>query len=553
MSEEKAPDSQSDNPLRSPAVGGAQQGAAPKPSRPDGRVASPLWLAISSALALLMLVGGGWQLAQARSGANRVDTVVSGVPITLLTPTSGPGPYPGVVVAHGFAGSQEIMDGIALALVDAGFAVALPDFAGHGSSAEKLLLTDDTDRNKAQLRDNLDVVTTWLRDRSDVTRDPISLVGHSMGAGAVVDYAVTHAGSGEIGSTVAISLPNAQAIPVGKPQVPANLLLLWGSAELPQFTQAGEEALHAGYPAGTVGNLYGSYADGSARQATIVPGAEHISILWRQQTLDNVVGWTASSRGLNPGSTAPDHRMWWVLVCYLGIGFAMVPLASMLLGNRRSAAVRRVAPLRAAGVMLGAAVVAAGVGWVSGPVLNFLPLAVGGYLALFFAAAAVIMAAGGLFSARGSEASPASVRAIVGGLGLAVVVTLGLALPGKAAWTSFTLVGDRWWLAAMFVLVLLAWFAADELLVRRRSRWGRAGLMALNRVLVLGTLLAAVTFLGAPIFLTLLLPLIAPLFLFLAVVAIVVAARTRSVFAPAAVQAVPVALLVATAFPLVAT
>ena len=77
--------------------------------------------------------------------------------------------------------------------------------------------------------------------------------------------------------------------------------------------------------------------------------------------------------------------------------------------------------------------------------------------------------------------------------------------------------------------------------------------MALNRILMLATMLAAVSLLGAPVFLTLLLPLIAPLFLFLAVVAIVVAARTRSVFAPAAVQAVPLALLVATAFPLVST
>ncbi len=530
------------------ADGGLEQGA-----RGSGRVASRVWLIVASVMAVLLLGTGSWQLAQARERATRVDTVVSGVPITLLTPKSGTGPYPGVVVAHGFAGSQEIMDGIALALVDAGFAVALPDFAGHGSSTDRLLITDDTDRNRAQLRANLDTVVQWLRDRNDVTKDPISLVGHSMGAGAVVDYAVKHAGTGQIGSTVAISLPTARDVPAGAPQVPANLLLLWGSAELPQFSQAGEEALRAGYPQGSVGTFYGSFAAGSARQAVVVPGAEHISILWRQQTLDNVVGWTASSRGLEHGDVAPDHRMWWVLVCYLGIGFAMVPLASVLLGNRRSDPRWRVSPLRASGIMLVAAGVAAVVGWVSTPLLDFLPLAVGGYLALFFAAAAVIMAVGSVFGSRGAETSPANARSIVGSLVLASFVTLGLALPGKASWTSFSLVGDRWWLALMFILVLLAWFAADELLVRRRSRWGRAGLMALNRILVLATMLAAVTFLGAPVFLTLLLPLIAPLFLFLAIVAVVVAARTRSVFAPAAVQAVPLALLVATAFPLVSS
>lgn len=520
---------------------------------PAGRAASRAWLILATLLALLLLGSGGWQLAQARDGAQRVKTVVDGVPITLLTPKSGDGPFPGVVVAHGFAGSQEIMDGLALALVDAGFAVALPDFAGHGSSAAKLLITDDTARNRAQLRGNLDTVTRWLREQPNVARAPISLVGHSMGAGAVVDFAVTRAGRGEIGSTVAISLPSASTIPVGQQKVPANLLLLWGSAELPDFATAAADGLRAGYPTAEPGQRYGSFADGSAREAKVVPGAEHISILWRQQTLDDVVGWTAAASGVTPRPVSPDHRMWWVLACYLGVGFAMVPLATLALGNRRSVVSRRVPPLRAAGVMVLAAVAAAAVGWLSGPVLGFLPLAVGGYLALFFIAAAVVTAVGGVFAARGAEDSSFSVRAIIGGLALAAVVTLGLALPGRAAWTSFTLVGDRWWLAAMFILVLLAWFAADELLVRRRSRWGRAGLMALNRILMLATMLAAVSLLGAPVFLTLLLPLIAPLFLFLAVVAIVVAARTRSVFAPAAVQAVPLALLVATAFPLVST
>lgn len=47
-----------------------------------------------------------------------------------------------------------------------------------------------------------------------------------------------------------------------------------------------------------------------------------------------------------------------------------------------------------------AAVAAAAVGWLSGPVLGFLPLAVGGYLALFFTAAAVVTAVGGVFAAR---------------------------------------------------------------------------------------------------------------------------------------------------------
>jgi dienelactone hydrolase len=50
------------------------------------------------------------------------------------TPVSvyGTGPGPAVVIAHGFAGSRQLMEGYALTLARAGYYAVSFDFEGHG-------------------------------------------------------------------------------------------------------------------------------------------------------------------------------------------------------------------------------------------------------------------------------------------------------------------------------------------------------------------------------------------------------------------------------------
>ena len=91
------------------------------------------------------------------------------------------------------------MDGIALVPVDAGFRSGATGFPQDTGAAPKALLTDDTDRNKAQLRDNpTSSPFGYETDRRD-TRDPISWSGTRWARGAVVDMRSPTRGP-EIGS-----------------------------------------------------------------------------------------------------------------------------------------------------------------------------------------------------------------------------------------------------------------------------------------------------------------------------------------------------------------
>lgn len=104
----------------------------------------------------------------------------------------------------------------------------------------------------------------------------------------------------------------------------------------------------------------------------------------------------------------------------------------------------------------------------------------------------------------------------------------------------------------LFAGILLAWFTADELLVRRSSRAARAAMQAASRLIAVLALVAAILVLDAPGFLALLLPLAVPVFVLLAAAGWMLAGRTSSVLAPALVQAIPLGTMIATAFPLVA-
>ena len=103
---------------------------------------------------------------------------VAALPATTLRPP-GAGPFPAVVVSHGFSASGRLMDGIAIAFARDGWLVIVPDHAGHGANHDPL--TD------ADLPGQVADVVDALRSRDDVSS--VSLLGHSMGAGAATQAA----------------------------------------------------------------------------------------------------------------------------------------------------------------------------------------------------------------------------------------------------------------------------------------------------------------------------------------------------------------------------
>ena len=140
----------------------------------------------------------------------------------------------------------------------------------------------------------------------------------------------------------------------------------------------------------------------------------------------------------------------------------------------------------------------------------------------------------------------------MGALAATALVSAVVVVPGSMSWTPFAVVGARAWLLPVITLAFAAYFAADELLVRRASLVRRLGLALGSRLIAVAVILLSIPLLAAPGFLILLLPLMVLFLVVLAGYAAVVSRFRNGYLAAVLVQAVPLALLVATTFPLVA-
>ena len=87
-------------------------------------------MGIVAALAVLALVIGLARLEEPRADLVMRDALVGETPVTVMHLSEAQGPV--VVIAHGFAGSRQLMAAWQLSLARAGFITVSFDFAGHG-------------------------------------------------------------------------------------------------------------------------------------------------------------------------------------------------------------------------------------------------------------------------------------------------------------------------------------------------------------------------------------------------------------------------------------
>jgi dienelactone hydrolase len=469
---------------------------------------------VAAVVGALLLVLGLGMLVRADDGLVRERASVDGVPVTVLRPP-GEGPFPAVVVVHGFSGSGRLMDGIAQAFARDGWLAAVPDLRGHGANLRSL-----GDGRDDGLSDDIDVVRDWLAQRDDVQAAP-ALLGHSMGAGAV-----TRVGAEDPipPPTVALSLPSADDLPVAA-SAPWDLLLLVGSAEQPRFLEAAETAGQRGF------------------ETAVVPGAEHISILFRTETLERSVQFLDAAVGrTSAGPVAPDQRMAAVGLAYLGAALLFWPVSAWLLpvqqtrvrGRTQWWPVWLVVPLAAA---LAGAVLAVlpGLGEV-------VPLLVGGYLA------AALLLTGTLMLLLARRWDPPALRPVLAGLGLGGYAALTVAVPAQLGWAEVSLAGPRGW-SALALCVAFGLYALGETLVAWRPgvTYGR---VVLARLLLAAVLVALGLSGLAPGFLLLLAPVMAVVLPWFGAYGVRVTRLSGSPLAGALTQALPLGLLVAIATPL---
>ncbi|MEH0845561.1 alpha/beta fold hydrolase [Micromonospora sp. CPCC 205711] len=514
--------------------------------RPLGVAPAGRPVAALAVLAALALALGGYGLARAGSGLTTRHVTVAGVPLTEVRAGPADGRRPGVVIAHGFAGSARLMRPLADTVARHGAVALLLDFAGHGANPARLPGAGrDSTASRATLTHDLDVAVAHLRRLPDVDPARIVLVGHSMGAGAVTRYAADHP---EIVRTVAISLPDAADLPYGRPR---SLALVVGGAEFPSFHQAAEEALRRAPP--------------WERGMTVVPFTEHISVLFAGQTHEVVAG---SLPGRVDGPPPePTARLAAAGLLLLGFGLGFVPLVRLVHGRRRDAwrGARGEAPAAAWRPLL-LALAAAGIAALLAGALptSRLPLAVGGYVTGFLLLIGLLLAAAARWwpglppvdpvapaapAARLAAPVASGFRAPVRDVVMAVVLTgyalVAVAVPIHLGLTSAVPVGARWWLLPLVAAGCLALLLGAERVTAGRS-WRYA---AVGGIAVLALTVAAVVGL-APGFVLLVVPLFAVLVGWQAAWAAVLRRAGAPAWLPALVGAALLAWPVATTLPL---
>ncbi len=281
------------------------------------------------ALAAIALVAVALlRLEAAGEGVTVSRHAIAGIPVTAFAPRPGGGaPRPVVVVAHGFAGSQQLMQPFALTLARRGYLVLTFDFPGHGRNPLPMAggLVDFAASTRALLEALGEVAVaarTWPGGDGRV-----ALLGHSMASDIVIRRAMADPA---VVATVALSAYS----PVVTATSPRNLLVVDGALEPRMLHEEGLRiaGLALGGARAAEGRTYGDFAAGSARRFALADGVEHISVLYSREAQVEALDWLASALGTPPqsGRRYVDARGGWLALLYLGLVALAWPLAALL-------------------------------------------------------------------------------------------------------------------------------------------------------------------------------------------------------------------------------
>jgi dienelactone hydrolase len=432
---------------------------------------------LATGVALSMIV---WAVVVLHGGEDEVTVTRSWLgptPVTAHAPSSerrerfaeawGLAPdvgLPVVLISHGFAGSQQLMESFSYALARNGYLAVSFDYLGHGRSLQPLSGdVMDVQGATQNLLNQTVAVADYARSLPEAG-DGFAILGHSMASDIIVRFAELDP---DVDAAVAISLFS----PAVTAESPENFLVLVGNLE----GRLKSEALRV---VGLVtddpqaGVTYGDFADGSARRAAFPPGVEHVGVLYSPTALRETVTWLNASFGRPSVDVdgANDRRGVAIVLLFVGLMLLGWPLSRLL--PRVVETPRGMNPRWRE--LLPAALVPA----VATPLLlvafppDFLGVLVGGYLAVHFGLYGLLTAALCFWLRRRWPASKAVAdRRRVGALLLGIVIVtayaagaFGLAMDRYV--TSFALTEPRVSLMAWMIGGTLLYFLADDWLTR---------------------------------------------------------------------------------------
>lgn len=411
---------------------------------------------IVTLLALLTGAWALWVLETARAGVQIARVDAGQTPVTRYARADADGPP--VLVAHGFAGSRQIMQAYSLALARAGYVAYAFDFLGHGRNPVPMSgdVTDVGGTTRLLVEQTRAVLDSIDAD------GPVALVGHSMATDILVRVAETTEGVEPLILVSAFS----QAI---TPDTPDQALLVVGQWEpgLRDFALRMARQLDADTAGGetVTGN-------GITRRMVTAPAADHVAILHSRVALAEAVAWIDRAHGRSGDTGIP--RTGWALLGLLGALVALsLPLALLLPDCATRPPPLRVGPFALA-VILPAAVA---------PLLavplnpEALPVLVADYLALHLCLYGLVQLAflWRLGRRPGALMPLAALGLLIWGLGV-----FGFALDRYGA--NFWPGDGRGWIIAVLILGAIPFGLGDATLAHGSPVWqkivARIGLLA---------------------------------------------------------------------------
>lgn len=342
--------------------------------------------AVVALLGLLAIAVSVWRIESVSAPLEIEATAVGTTPVTVRR-LPGAEPAPAVVIAHGFAGSRQLMAPFAVTLTRAGYVTVTFDFLGHGRNPAPMTgdVTSEDGATRALLTE-LQKVVAFARTLPG-TDGRVAVLGHSMAADIVVRAAIEDP---EIATTVAVSMFS----PVVSATEPASLLIVVGEWEAPLIEEGLRVLRLAAGPEAGPGEIHRDPETGTLRKLSIAPNVEHVGVLYSRRSLAEAQGWLDLTFGASRPFMA-DARGPWILLMLAGVVALGWPLARLLprAGKAATAALRR--PWLA---ILAPAVATPAILW---PLpTDFLPVLVADYLAAHFALYGAIL--GGILIAQGT-------------------------------------------------------------------------------------------------------------------------------------------------------
>ncbi len=382
------------------------------------------WLRWRTLAALVLGASALWTLEAARGGVEIGEMRVGPTPVTIWgVENTGPA----VVMAHGFAGSRQMMQGYGLVLAQAGYRVYAFDYLGHGRHPQPMSgdVTAVDGTTRLLVNQTLEVIDAARTNEGD-----IALVGHSMATDVLVRAAREAEGVGPLVLLATFS----GAITA---EAPDDVLMITGAWE-PRLQ---------GFAADAVAEV----AAGVRREAMIAPAVEHVAILHSREGRQATLDWLDTYYGRD--AKVPVPQTGWALIGVLAaITMLFAPVVQLFPARKVSATAlswRRFAGVVCA-PMLVTPVVAAPVE------TQVLPVLVADYLALHLLIYGVIQLAVLWFTG----ARPGAVS-VTGGV-LVLIWTVGLfgfALDRYGA--NFWPVPERWRIIAALTLGAVPFMLAD--------------------------------------------------------------------------------------------